>query len=463
MKINPLAKGIAFSLMALSSSLVAQAHADTMAPELPNAKPGECYARVLIPAEYRTIADEVVVREASQRVEIIPARYEWTEEKIRVEEPSYRLETLPTVYETVSDRVEVSPTRRIWTSGMSKREASPALLEAARNMGVTDTVTPGTCFHEYLEPAQFRTSTEQVLKKEASEKLVTTPAKYEWTEEKVLVKEASTRMVEVPAVYDTVYEEVLVEAARQEWKKGRGPKERIDDSTGEILCLIEIPAKYKRVAKRVLKSPATTRQIEIPAVYKTQKVRRIAAEPEVQRIAIPAEYSSVSRREKISDDTYYWFRDTASDTKGTRTGNQLCLQEFPAQYETVTRTVVKTPASTKRVEIPAVYNNVRVRKLVSPAAEKRIDIPQETRSITRREMVSDERLEWRRILCDTNLTDGVIRRLQRALLAEGFNPGPIDGVVGHETLAAVSAFQRARNLPRGGLTMSTLEALNISN
>lgn len=462
MKLNPLAKGVAISMVALSGSLIAQAQADAIAPKLPNAKPGECYARVLIPAEYRSVADEVVVREAAQRVEIVPARYEWTEEKIRVEEASYRLETLPTVYDTVSEKVEVSSARRIWTSGLSKREASTALLEAAMKMGVNDNVNAGTCFHEYLEPAKFRTTSDQVLKKEASEKLVTTPAKYEWAEEKVLVKEASTRMVEVPAVYETEYEEVLIEAARQEWKKGRGPKERIDDSTGEILCLIEIPAKYKRVAKRVLKSPATTRQIEIPAVYKTQKVRRLAAEPEIKRIEVPAEYSSVSRREKVSDDTYYWYRDDASNTQGTRTGNQLCLQEFPAQYKTVTRTVVKTPASTRRIEIPAVYNNVRVRKLVSPAAERRIDIPQETRSITRREMVSDERLEWRQILCDTNLTDDVVRRIQRALLAEGYNPGPIDGVVGHETLAAVSAFQRARKLPRGGLTMTTLQALKIN-
>lgn len=461
MKITPLAKGIAVSLMTVSSCFLAQAQADAVAPDLPNAKPGECYARVLVPAQYRTVEEELVVHEASSRVEIVPASYRWADEKIRVKEASYRLESIPAVYDTVSEKIEVAPARRIWTNGMSNREASPALLEAAMKMGVSDDVSAGTCYHEYLEPAQFRTVTDQVLKREASEKLIPTEAKYEWVEEKVLVKEASTKMIEVPAVYETVHEQVLVEPARQEWKKGRGPKERIDDSTGEILCLVEIPAKYKKVAKRILKTPATTRQIEIPAVYKTQKVRRLLAEPEVKRIEVPAQYSTVTRQEKLSDDTYYWFRQGADDVKGTRTGNQLCLQTFPAQYKTVTRTVVKSPAATRRVEIPAAYETVRVRKLVSPAEEKRIEIPAKTRKISRREMVSDESLEWRRILCDTNLTDDIVRRLQRALLAEGFNPGPIDGVVGHETLAAVSAFQRARNLPRGGLTMSTLEALNI--
>jgi inosine/xanthosine triphosphate pyrophosphatase family protein len=42
----------------------------------PNAKPGECYARVFVPPTYKTETAQVITREASERVEIIPARYE---------------------------------------------------------------------------------------------------------------------------------------------------------------------------------------------------------------------------------------------------------------------------------------------------------------------------------------------------------------------------------------------------
>lgn len=459
---KPLSNGIALALILVGGHMATHAQADVLPPaDLPDAKPGECYARVLIPAEYRQEVEEVVVREASHRVEIIPARYQWTEEKVRVKDASYKLLPVPAEYGTVTERVEVSSARRMWTSGKSNREASSALLQAAMQMGVSEDVPAGTCFNEYLEPARYRNVTEKVLKKEASEKLLTVPAKYEWVDEKVLVKEASTKVVEVPATYETVVEEVLVEPARQIWKKGRGPKERIDDSTGEILCLVEVPAKYKKVSKRILKTPAATRQIAVPAVYKTQKIRRLIAEPEVQRIDIPAEYSTISRREKVADDTYYWFRAGDKSIKGERTGNQLCLREFPAEYNTVTRTVVKNPASTKRIEVPAVFNTVKVRKLVAPAEEKRIEIPAKTRKIARKAQVSDERLEWRRILCDTNINPDLIKRLQRALRAEGFQPGLIDGVLGQQTLSAVNSYQRKKNLPRGGLTMSTIESLGI--
>ena len=61
---------------------------------------------------------------------------------------------------------------------------------------------------------------------------------------------------------------------RQVWKKGTGPIQRIDESTGEIMCLVEVPATYKTISKEVLVSPATTRTVEIPAVYKTVSVRQ---------------------------------------------------------------------------------------------------------------------------------------------------------------------------------------------
>jgi len=47
--------------------------------------------------------------------------------------------------------------------------------------------------------------------------------------------------------------------------------------------------------------------------------------------------------------------------------------------------------------------------------------------------------------------DPAIADIQRALLAQGFNPGPIDGLSGPQTTAAVKAFQRAKGLQVDGL------------
>ena len=57
----------------------------------PNPKPGECYARVLIPAKVETFSEQVMTREASERIEIIPARYETATESVLVKEASTRL------------------------------------------------------------------------------------------------------------------------------------------------------------------------------------------------------------------------------------------------------------------------------------------------------------------------------------------------------------------------------------
>ena len=282
----------------------------------PNAKAGECYTRVLVPANYETKTERLLKRAASDRVEIIPAKYEWVEE--------------------------------------------------------------------------------QVLVTEASERIEVVPAEYGYAEEQVLVKPASTRLVEVPAEYGWEEEKILVKPAHQIWKKGRGPIERVNDGTGEILCLVEVPAEYRTVRKKVVKSPATTRTVEIPAEYKT-----------------------------------------------------------------VRKKVVKNPATTRTVTIPAEYKTVRVRKMVSPPRENRIPIPEEYQTVTRRVKVTEEHMAWREILCETNAHPGIISQIQRALTSAGYNTGGADGRIGPQTLSAVAAYQRAKGLPVGGLTMRTIESLGI--
>ncbi len=282
----------------------------------PQAKPGECYARVFVPPQYRTASKTMLKREASSRVETLPAKYAMVDER--------------------------------------------------------------------------------VLVKEASEELKVIPAKYDWAEERVLVSEASTKLEEVPAKYDNVSEKVLVRKGYTAWKKGRGPIEKIDDATGEIMCLVEMPAEYKTVSKRVVVRPASVREVAIPA-----------------------------------------------------------------QYKTIRKRVLVEPAKTTKVSIPAQYDTIKVRKIVEPPKQRTIEIPAEYQEVTERAMVSDGRLAWREILCETNTSPGVIKRLQSALKSAGYNPGPIDGTLGTQTMEAVKSFQKANGLAQGQLTINTLRKLKV--
>ena len=71
-------------------------------------------------------------------------------------------------------------------------------------------------------------------------------------------------------------------------------------------------------------------------------------------------------------------------------------------------------------------------------------------------------MEWRSILCETNMDVATIRNLQQSLSDRGYDPGPIDGVVGRETATAIKAFQRHKGLPTDEyVDMDTIRAIGI--
>jgi len=381
---------------------------------LPNAQPGECYAKVVIPPEYRTESSTVVVKEASEQVKIVPARYEWSEQRVLVSEAGSQLRAVPATFGTVTETYEVSPasTRWVMDSKSGNVTANPGMLAMAKNSGANiDGAQPGQCFDEHYKPATYKTITERVLVSEASEQVQLVEAQYEWVEQRVMVAPASRKLVEVPAVYESVQERIKVEDAKSVWNRVR---KLVKDATE---TRVEVPAKYDTITKRVMDSAAT----------------------------------------------HHWHNSAGNGSAhGKHTGNKICLQATPAKMATVKKRVVKTPASVKRVEIPAKYETKKVQQLVDDAREVRTAIPAQTQTISKRIKVSDARLEWRSILCDTNMNSGTVQKVQRALLSAGYTPGPIDGVLGSQTMAAVDRYQRTKGLATGGLTFDTLKSLGVS-
>ena len=247
-------------------------------------------------------------------------------------------------------------------------------------------------------PAKYNTVKKRVVTKEASEKLVTVPATFKTVKERVLVKAATKKLVQVKPVYETVTERVMDKPAHTTWKKGTGPIQKIDETTGEIMCLVEVPATFKTVKKRVLKTPGTTR-----------------------------------------------------------------MQEIPAQYDTLEKSVIATKPSTRKVAVPAVYKTISVVEEVSPPSERKIKVPAKYATVTKRKLVKDGMMDWREILCDTNMTRDRITAIQSALQKAGHNPGSIDGVIGGDTMRAVNSFQRQKGLPVDKyLNIATVRALGVS-
>lgn len=435
----------------------------------PNAAPGECYARVWVDAQYKAGTEKVLVSEASSSIKVIPAQYETVTQSIEVSGASSRIKTIPAVYGTETETVKVSDGVRSWrvAPGIKSAPASEALLAAATSHGINlAEANVGQCFHEHYVPASYRTVTDQVITKAATESVSVVPATYKTVEETVLVREASTKLVEVPAEYEEVSQKILDKPAHTIWKKGRGPIQRIDEATGEIMCLVEVPATYKTVVQTRLKNAAYTKTIEIPAEYKTVKVRKQVSAASQSRSPIPAEFGTVERQVVDQKSGFVWHEISNTDhPSSTRTGNKICLAESKDKFKTVKRTVVKTPAQTETIVIPAKFKDVQVTKLVAAAREEVTVIPAVYRDVERRELVKDGYMAWRSILCETNMTRSRIGDIQRALQAAGHDigSGGVDGVIGADTIKAVNAFQRANDLPVDRyINIATLKKLGVS-
>lgn len=207
-------------------------------------------------------------------------------------------------------------------SALSSQAGTPVASNAVSDL-LPPNANAGQCFTRIWQPPQYDAINERKLISEAGERIEITPARYGKVKKRVVVQEASTKLVSVPATYRTVSERVLVQPARTVsetvapvyateylkvldkpahtvWKKGTGPIQRIDESTGEIMCLVEVPASYKTIEKSVLRTPASTNNKSIKAVYKTVQRRVVDQAASTRTIEIPAKYASVTITEEVS-------------------------------------------------------------------------------------------------------------------------------------------------------------------
>jgi hypothetical protein len=240
----------------------------------PNAQPGKCYARVLIPAKYEVKTEKVLVSGGGIG------------------------------------------------GGVTGADASAGT--ANERIVVT--------------PAKYGYKSQKVLVKEASEKIVVVPATYKTIKEKVEVSPASERLVTVPAKYKSVTEKILVAPEMTTWKKGNrsrtnkcstGDCDNVKGGTGEVMCLVTtpaqyrtvtrkaivqpastkstpVPAVYKTITKRVVDRPASTKTVPLPAQYKTIKVKTIVQPATTKRVAIPPVYKTITKKVKVADAKLTW-------------------------------------------------------------------------------------------------------------------------------------------------------------
>jgi hypothetical protein len=219
----------------------------------PDAAPGDCYVRAVVPAQYDTVMERVVKKPASARVDVVPAQMEETQERVMVRPASKRIEVVPATYEDVEERVLVRPatTRLEVVPATTRTVTEPVVVRPASSMWKRSSeLSPAERAQQKIDPsagdilclvqvpAEVKNVTREVIDKPATTRTVEVPAEYTTVKKTIVKTPATTREVEVPAEFRTVTVQKIVTPARE--------------------VKIDVPAEYEEVSKQVLKTPATT-------------------------------------------------------------------------------------------------------------------------------------------------------------------------------------------------------------
>jgi hypothetical protein len=362
-----------------------------------NTAGSECYANVQIAAKFETKSEQVVNVPATKRSEPVAATFKNVTEQVLVSPELKRQIAIPATYKTVSEEVVVQPaTTRDEPIAPTYKTTSERVLVRAESKRIE--VTPPT----------FKTVSEQVLVTPERKELKVIPAVYTMKDEQVADRPATTRVETVPATFKTVTEQVV--------------------SRPESIRYEPIAVPLRTVTEQTSLSAASSRLQVTGPTYRTETDRVVSKEASKRLVEVPAIYETVTERIKIADATKEWKRGRAfigqavevrplrgfmvgtdgkvagSRVDGAATGNTqfvtgnntsldddvMCLVAIPEQYQTISRQIVKTPASVREEIIPAEYATVSRQVLDKAASSSQVSIPATFQTVTRMEIDIDK-------------------------------------------------------------------------
>lgn len=215
----------------------------------------------------------------------------------------------------------------------------------------------GQCFARIAIPAQYEKVPETVVVEEAYERLsalapefgpstvdvkikdegvryVVRQPVYETATEQVMVKSGHERLVITPAKFETVTETVVISEARKVWKAGSNlsSHRKIDEQTGQVYCLVEIPAETRTISRRVLVQPEQVARVPVNAEYVTVQKQVLVDRGGVEEISTPAEFRTIPTQELLTP-----ARTSASMSQ--------------ARMDTVERNVLRAPERFEWIEV----------------------------------------------------------------------------------------------------------------
>ncbi|HHL43218.1 MAG TPA: hypothetical protein ENJ42_06355 [Hellea balneolensis] len=247
------------------------------------ATPGQCYARVKIPAQYSTTREnvlveegystvevsqpqlasrqeEVLVKEASVRYEVRQPRYKTVSEQMLVRPAYDKLSVSAPQFKTVTEKVQISAPRVVWKRG------NPGRL-AAQGYTILSVADAGQQGRGYSSTTQYGASG------------------------------GATRCGEMCEIW------CLVEEPGETMSVQR----KVMTSPGQVRRTT-VPAKYTNITKQVVADPGGVREIPIPAEYRNVTVEDIVDPGGERYVDVAPKYAGIDKKVLIAPERYEWRR-----------------------------------------------------------------------------------------------------------------------------------------------------------
>lgn len=232
-----------YTLIAFCCVITLHAQEQQYLDKLPdNPEAGKCYAKCIVPdifdiesvqvleipahttlevvpAEYKVVIDEVVVKPASKKYTFIPATFTTVVDTFWIEEPFNKQYPTDAVFEDAFEEIEVKSKSGKWVAGENPDCPSidpndcrifhfredPAVI---RSIPVKKLVTPARSTTKQVG-GKYKLVKREVMATPARTEEILIPEVKEVVERRVLVRDETTRTIDVPATYTTVEKRVI--------------------------------------------------------------------------------------------------------------------------------------------------------------------------------------------------------------------------------------------------------------
>lgn len=152
----------------------------------------------VVPAEYKTVEEQIMIRPASKKLVIVPAVFKKVTDTIIAEDAYNKITLVPVKF---NDEVE-----EVTTQPAYSRFESKSSVEACKSKDPRDCEV--LCYVEY--PEQRIPFSVKKIAATATYTKTTKPAKMSYITKEVMVSPTTVKEIEIPAVYKTVKKKVLV-------------------------------------------------------------------------------------------------------------------------------------------------------------------------------------------------------------------------------------------------------------